>query len=256
MEIFEALRIKPGKPEMLSLVGGGGKTTTMFALAQALKQKGCRVLVTTTTNIFYPEPGQCDSIVMDSSPSVDLFRAAESGIVVCLGGGVFGELKKVKSIAPDFLDRLFAENIFDHILVEADGAKRKAIKASAEYEPVIPDLTTGVIGVIGTDALGQAVEDKNVHRLEKFCEITGLIPGKIIDEKTVVTLIEHSGGLFKGTPENAVRTVLLNKADTEKRRKQCRVIAGLISADTGINAVLSASMEQVRVHECYRIPCG
>ena len=94
------------------------------------------------------------------------------------------------------------------------------------------------------DALGQPVKDETVHRIEKFCEITGLSSGEIITEKAVSNLIKHPEGLFKGSPKNALRTVLLNKADTEKRREQCKTITGFIRSDSGVSTVLTGSMEQ------------
>lgn len=249
MDILDAFDINPERPSHISLVGGGGKTTAMFALAHELKKAGASVLVTTTTNIFYPEPGQCDTVVMDATPSFSLFKNVQPGTVTCLGGGVFGEMKKVKSISPEFLDKLFSKRLFDHILVEADGAKRKAIKAPAEYEPVIPASATAVIGVIGMDALSLSVVDENVHRVKKFCEITGSVQGQMIDEKIMSRLINHPQGLFKGVPARAIRIVLLNKADTEALRRQCGTISRMIDAHAGRVAVISASMARARVYE-------
>lgn len=255
MDILEAFCIDYDCSEHITFVGGGGKTTAMFAIAQALKKKGCKVLVTTTTNIFYPEAGQCDTVIMDSSPTLGMFTGLSSSTVVCLGGGVFGDLNKVKSIAPDFLDALFTVKIFDHILVEADGAKRKPIKAPAEYEPVVPLSATSAIGVIGMDVLGLPAEERYVHRLDKFCEVAGISEGAEVDERTIVNLIKHGNGLFKGVPLATVKTVLLNKADTKTVRKRCAIIAGLMKPEPGVSAVVSASMDQPRVYECYRSLC-
>jgi len=249
VDILDAFDINPERPSHISLVGGGGKTTAMFALAHELKKAGASVLVTTTTNIFYPEPGQCDVVFMEAAPSFSLFENVQPGTVTCLGGGVFGEMKKVKSISPEFLDGLFSEGIFDCMLNEADGAKRKAIKAPAEYEPVIPASATAVIGVIGMDVLGLPVKEENVHRVESFCEITGSVPGQIIDEMVVSRLVNHPQGLFKGAPASAARIVLLNKADTEVLCERGRTLAGCICPQTGISAVVSASMKQGRIHE-------
>jgi len=251
VDVLDAFDIQLDEPAHISFVGGGGKTTTMFSLAHALKKSGLSVLVTTTTNIFYPDAGQCDEIIMDPSPSLSLFKGVRPGTVTCFGCGVFGEMKKVKSVDPDFLDLLFAENIFDHILVEADGAKRKPVKAPAEYEPVIPNSATRVIGIIGVDALGLFAEDVNVHRVERFCEITGIGRGETIDERVLSSLIEHPDGLFKGSPKKAVRTVILNKADTERLREQSKIIAGMVSPQAGVSSVISASMGQAGIYEIF-----
>ena len=50
MQLSRALRIRPR--EVVVLVGGGGKTTLMFRLADELVASGRRVVTTMTTRIF------------------------------------------------------------------------------------------------------------------------------------------------------------------------------------------------------------
>ena len=56
-EAFPFLCGNTNEKPVISLVGGGGKTTTMYALANAFWQQGKRVLVTTTTHIRSTEIG-------------------------------------------------------------------------------------------------------------------------------------------------------------------------------------------------------
>ena len=42
-------------PRVISIVGAGGKTSTMYDLAEELAAKGARVLITTSTHIAKPE---------------------------------------------------------------------------------------------------------------------------------------------------------------------------------------------------------
>ena len=51
MHTFFGLDLHPSSPDVVSFVGGGGKTTTMFRLAYELAQQGKRVVTTTTTHI-------------------------------------------------------------------------------------------------------------------------------------------------------------------------------------------------------------
>ena len=51
---------------LISLVGAGGKTTTMYTLASELAQQGKRVITTTTTNIYFPKPGETDTLIVSS----------------------------------------------------------------------------------------------------------------------------------------------------------------------------------------------
>ena len=51
---------------LIAITGAGGKTTTMYTLADELAQRGKRVITTTTTQIFYPEPGETDTLIVAS----------------------------------------------------------------------------------------------------------------------------------------------------------------------------------------------
>lgn len=221
--ILDAFTIQANGHELISLVGAGGKTTTMFALAHALKSLNKRVLVTTTTNIFYPGKDQCDAVIVSNAPEAELFRAVAGGTVTVLGGAVVND-RKLAGVGKEYIERLHSEGAFDCILVECDGAKRKPIKAPAHYEPVVPNTTTATIGVIGLDALGKPIDEEHVHRAEIFSNVVGRSPGEPLDAEGVVTLILSPQGLFKGIPETSRRSVLLNKADTAERQDHAAAI--------------------------------
>ncbi len=224
--LHEALGMSLHKSAVIAFVGGGGKTTAMFLLAHELKALGEKVLVTTTTNIGVPEPGQCDIAMLEGCTDLVELATLPTGTIVCIGSGLLhGEICKVKSVEPAFIDELHASGWFDCILVEADGAKRKPIKAPADYEPVIPKSTTLVIGVVGLDSLGKNVSEENIHRCELFCACTGKKPGELIDRESIIKLILSENGLFKSAPAASRKCVLLNKADTAELRLQAEQIA-------------------------------
>jgi probable selenium-dependent hydroxylase accessory protein YqeC len=232
MDLLDAFAIPRNRHELISLVGAGGKTTTMFALAQALKSLHKRVLVTTTTNIFYPEEDECDAVIVHGEPEAGMFRAISGGSVTVLGGKVVNE-RKLAGVDKEFIEKLHQEELFDSILVECDGSKRKPIKAAAHYEPVVPDNTTRTIGVIGLDAVGQPIDEEHVHRAEIFADVVGRRLGELLDAPAVVELIVSPQGLFKGVPESSPRYVLLNKADNGKRRDCAAAIAAGLQQKTG-----------------------
>ena len=241
----EALHIASDTPAVVSFVGGGGKTTAMFLLAGELKALGKKVLITTTTNIFVPEPWQCDEFMLEGCTGVDALAARSSGTITCLGNGVIDATpRKVKSIDPAFIDELRSAGHFDCILVEADGSKRKPVKAPAEYEPVIPSSTTLVIGVIGLDCLGKPVSEDIIHRCELFCGLTGRKPGDLIDRESIVRLIMAENGLFKSAPAASRKVVLLNKADTAELQTQAELIAWELATQQKNPGCISASLQQ------------
>jgi probable selenium-dependent hydroxylase accessory protein YqeC len=246
--LLEAFGISRVERECIALVGAGGKTTTMFSLARALKDTGRRVLVTTTTNIFMPQENQCDDIILSDAPDDTLFKNIRPGTITCLAGNIIEGKNKLKSVDPIFIDHLHGTGFFDAVIVEADGARRMSIKAPAVYEPVIPKCTTLTIGCIGLDALGTSVDDDHVHRLELFCEVTGAHPGQAVNVEHIVRLISASNGLFKGAPETGRTMVLLNKADEDELYDQAHLISAMLGERALEVGVVVASMAQGRVY--------
>jgi len=249
MVLLEAFGLSLVERECVALVGGGGKTTTMFALSRVLKGSGKRVLVTTTTNIFMPQENQYDDIILSDAPDIAMFENIRPGTLTCLAGTIIEGKNKLKSIAPAFIDHLHETALFDVILVEADGARRMPIKAPAAYEPVIPECTTGTIGCIGLEALGAPVDEVHVHRPEFFCELTGARPNGHITIEHIVRLVTASNGLFKGVPSTCRKIVLLNKADENGLRAQARLISARLAESASGIGVVVASMAQERVYE-------
>jgi probable selenium-dependent hydroxylase accessory protein YqeC len=244
VSLTAALGIAVSAPCVISLVGGGGKTTAMFRLAHEMKALGKKVLVTTTTNIGVPEPGECDIVMIEGFRDFQQLADLPAASITCLGSGLIeGEILKVKSIAPETIDRLQAERIFDCILVEADGAKRKPIKAPADYEPIIPAAATLTIGVIGLDAVGKAVSEDNIHRCELFCACTGKKSGELVDRESIIRLILSEKGLFKNAPAGCRKIVLLNKADTKDLVHAGQEIARGLTG-SGVKGCIVASLQQ------------
>jgi probable selenium-dependent hydroxylase accessory protein YqeC len=204
-------------PRVVSLVGGGGKTSAMFALGRHFAKGGARVLAATTTRILDPERasgregrGFGKRLVMEdpaSSAGRELLRSASSPLVL----GSRSEGGKLLGVAPEDIDAL--ADLFDLILVEADGSRGLPIKAPASHEPVLPGSSALVIGVIGLDALGRPMDGRTVHRPELFGPLVGCAPGELITAAHLARLVASSEGLFKGAPEGSLRVVLLNKAD-------------------------------------------
>lgn len=196
------------KKELLSFVGGGGKTTTIFQLAKESIKLNKKVLISTTTAIFTPSKDSYDyfflkDIAQDFSPA--------SGTVTIFGEEI--KDNKLIGISLGKIDEIFERNIFDIILIEADGAKRKPIKAPGNHEPVVPKSTTKTIGVIGLDSLGKSIDEETVHRPQILSEITGRKLLDTIDEETIVKLVLDKRGLFKNAYGDKI--LLLNKADDE-----------------------------------------
>lgn len=210
MTIYEIIGINLREKEMLSFVGGGGKTTTIFQLAKELLKLNKKVLISTTTKIFTPSKDEYNYFFLKD---IDEGFSPINGTITVLGEEIRED--KLIGISKDKSDKIFKSDIFDYILMESDGSKRKPIKAPGLDEPVVPKTTTKTIGVIGLDCLGEKIDDLTVHRPELLLEISGESPLDTIDEETIIRLILHNNGIFKNACGDKI--LLLNKADDEER---------------------------------------
>jgi probable selenium-dependent hydroxylase accessory protein YqeC len=200
-------------PPVISLVGAGGKTSTLFWLAQALAANGQRVLVTTTTRMFMPDPKHGATVLIEPEHAQRLaaLRALPSAPGIVALFSLFNAADgKVAGCEPDEIYELKTMAIADVILVEADGAHHCELKAPAEHEPCIPRCSDAVIALTGASSLGSPANPANIHRWPQFAAITGLDPGDVINEVALSRLLEHAEGMFKNAPAQASRHWLVN----------------------------------------------
>lgn len=210
MYIYKAVKLDINQNRVISFVGGGGKTTTIFALSRELRQAKKKILIATSTKVFNPEKEEYDYYFLKDIKNE--FIPLE-GSVTFLGECVKDE--KLIGVSSGKIDEIIGRNIFDFIFIEADGSNRKSIKAPACHEPVIPSKTTLTIGVIGLDCLNKAIDESTVHRPELFKEISGNESLEIISEDSIVNLVLDKNGLFKNSKGKKI--LLLNKADNSMK---------------------------------------
>lgn len=238
MNIIKKIGIKN---DIITIVGGGGKTSIMFKIAKELKELNKRVLVTTTTKIYYPAKEQCDQYF--DFDDFDLDKISGNIIVVCQE--VLRQ-DKVLGLDEQKIKHLLDLNVFDAFVIEGDGSRGISIKAPKDFEPVIPKFSNIVIGVIGADALYKEINDYNVFRADKFCEVTGFKIGDLIDEKVVSKLINSSNGLFKEAPLGARKIAVINKADNDERIEICKKILNLTDCEFAISSFKKDIFEKWR----------
>ena len=209
----EALGLR--ERELISLVGAGGKTTLMFRLASELFLGGRKVITTTTTRIMEPAGEETPLLIVEA----DRERVA---------GAVRGSLEKyrhitlaqerlgagkLKGMTPDLIDNLWGSAEVEYLIVEADGAAGRPVKAPRVWEPVIPSRTTLVIAILGIDGMGQVLQEENVFQAARISELTDLPLGEKITEDALAILMTHPAGIFKGAPSSSRVVAFLNKVD-------------------------------------------
>lgn len=202
--------------EVISLVGAGGKTTLMFRLAGELQFAGRKVVTTTTTKIKEPAPGETAFLFVDPDEE-------RLGQFVCQYLVEYKhitlaserlESEKLKGISTGLVKGLSDFDQMDYLIIEADGASGRPVKAPREGEPVIPSNTTLVIAILGVDGVGMKLNEENVFQAERVSKMTGISLGGKITEEAMALLMTHPKGIFKGAPSSSRVVAFLNKVDT------------------------------------------
>jgi probable selenium-dependent hydroxylase accessory protein YqeC len=218
---------------LAQLIGGGGKTSLMFALARDLAAAGHSVLTTTTTRIRFPEPGQSGRV---------LVAPFDPGLIPRLQGELLRHRhvtaaptpleagSKLAGFPVDQLDRLVAARVADWVLVEADGAAGRPLKAHAAHEPVLSALPGLVLAVVGIGCLGRPLDDLHVHRAALFAERLGRAPGSAITAADVAAMFFHPEGYLRRVGRDSEVAVFLSQARTAEARAAARPLAQALRA--------------------------
>jgi probable selenium-dependent hydroxylase accessory protein YqeC len=224
---------------LISLVGAGGKTATMYTLARELAQKGKRVVTTTTTQIFTPAADETEKLIVevDMMTLVNRVKTAwqyHRHITVASGIDHRGKLTSLPSNIPPLLIRAGGADV---VISEADGARHRMIKAPAENEPVVPPATDVALVLMSAQAINQPLGEEIAHRPEQVAAITGVQMGDILTPGVIARLMTSEQGALKGIPESAQVYLLVTHAAVE-RREGVLVLARLVRASGRITGVL------------------
>lgn len=194
--------VRPG--DIAAIVGAGGKTTSMFALASALAERGLRVVTTKSTNIHRPSLARSPKLVVvpherwrSELPPI----LAEHPVVTVVTAAPTP--RRYDGIPPDLAPDLLSASSADVLIVEADGARRRLLKAPADHEPAMPAGATLVIPVACLAAVGRPLAERHVHRPELAAEILGVELQTPLTIAHVLSLLLDSRAGRKAAPATA-----------------------------------------------------
>ena len=235
----------PAHP-LIAITGAGGKTTTMYTLASELAQRGKRVITTTTTQIFYPEPGETDALIVAADTPILLqnIRAAWQHQQRVTVAGTFLRTDKLAGLQPEQPYELLMKSGADAVIVEADGARHRMIKAPAEYEPVIPLQTNVALLMISAEAFNQPLSAEIAHRPEHIARVTGISQGDILSPTVIARLITSEQGALKHIPKTASVYLLITHASISQK-ETIRELASLVLGSSRLTGVLSSEQPGV-----------
>lgn len=238
MALWTALNLDPTRHRAVALVGGGGKSSTMFALAKEGVELGLRVIVTTTTHML-PHP----RLPLTDNPAPDHLAAllAHHPVITLGRYDHRGKLTGAGTVAGCLAAA-------DLVLVEADGARLLPLKAPAAHEPVVPPDVHAVVAVAGLDCVGQAI-GAICHRPEQVAALLHTGPDHILTPADVAAVLSSPQGGRKCVEQEMAFRCLLNKADDPVRQGYGRDIQTIL-ARQGILSTITHYTEEERGGQC------
>ncbi|MCX7609433.1 MAG: selenium cofactor biosynthesis protein YqeC [Anaerolineales bacterium] len=227
LSLASALRLTP--PICLGIVGAGGKSAALFRLGHELLDSHPTVLLTTSTHLgAWQAASATEHLVLDTDADEKTWHPDLPAGLLLITGPLQGE--RWSSLTPRQFSWLYEISLTHHcpLLIEADGARQRPLKAPADHEPVIPPFVATVLVVAGISGIWQPLDETHVHRPHLFARLSGLEIGTPITPEACARVLSHPEGGLKGIPPQARRLLLLNQADTEQQQAIAARLAGML----------------------------
>src|SRR5215216_1157248 len=242
MSITLAKALRTESSSCIAFIGAGGKTTAMFQLARQIPTP---VIVTATTHLgAWQLPLADKHIITNTAAALEEIEHGLQGVILVTGSMDEDRTKPINDNLLNWL-REFCGYHSIPLLIEADGARQKPLKAWAEHEPPIPLFVDQVLQVAGFTGLGRLLNDEHVHRPELFSKLSGLHIGEPISPEALIRMMKHADGGLKNIPTVARRVALLNQADTpELQAIAHRMAQPLLSA---YDSVVISNLKQEKI---------
>lgn len=233
-------RLLDGK-RLVAVAGAGGKKSTMYALASRCPG---RVGLTATANCpFPPRELGAELVIGQEATMLDAVRAIPRECRKVFFAQPGKHTDWAAGIRAELVTQIHAAGIFDLLLVKADGARHRLIKAPADGEPIYPPGTELVLYLVSAHVLGRKLNSGVAHRLEEFMALTGAAEETIIGPEHIVKLLTSTAGALKGIVPGTRVVPVLNRVDTPARQRQARAIAErVLSAAPGLSGVALGCM--------------
>lgn len=233
-----ALGIREG---LVAVAGAGGKKSILYALARTCPG---RVAVTTTVNCPLPPAAEAFRLVVGSGPDLAArMRAVPPGERRVFFAAPGKRPQLLGGVDPAVIAEVAESGRFDLVLVKADGARRRLIKAPGAGEPVYPPGTGRVIYVVSAHALGRRPDSGIAHRPEQLAVVTGARVDAPLEPGHLVRLLTSESGALKAVEPGLSVVAVINRVDTPERQRQAREVArGVLASTDRIGAVALACM--------------
>lgn len=218
---------------VISIIGGGGKSSLLFYLTRLLMGLKEDLIVSTTAKMWKRQLQDIGQI----TPINELDTTTTNPKIPI--GGISGN--KVLGLKETQVQELKAKYPHHRILLEADGSKQMPLKAHREDEPPIPPCTDLVIGVVGLDCLERPIEEV-VFRSEEYQTLHGCRPRDRVNLELLAAHVRHPRGLFKFSPVSAKKLLFLNKIDLLSHIELENLLRVLNDLSFGVDMLMAGSI--------------
>lgn len=237
----DALGLRDG--DLVAIVGAGGKTSTAGRLARETIATGRAVVVTSTTRFSVPPSLDLPVTTIPDAAIVEhVLPAALRDAHGCIVAGGATESGRLLGVSDEVIAAIRVVAPGALVIVNADGARMRSLKAPAEHEPVIPAGASLVVALAGLDALGARLDEDTVFRLDLVAEVARQAPGTPITGETIARVLASERGGRKSVPPGTPFAVILNKADDDERRTGGRETAAELNRRGVDRVILAAGM--------------
>ncbi len=244
-KIFSCLDLT--KHRVITITGGGGKTSLMFALGRH-SSKDTLTLLTTTTKIFPPQQDQCPFEMTVGAE--ELIKSLEEILpltsFVTAAKERHGE--KLSGYDPEEIAHIASESSLGRIIVEADGSRGLSIKAYESWEPPVPNVTDCHFIVVGADIFIDPLSPANAFRFDIIKQKFSLQNGERISLANCAALLSSKEEYLKNSPEEAERVLFINKCELLDDKMMEDISGDLSSLLKGYDHLIMGSMKMDKVY--------
>lgn len=221
-------------------VGAGGKKSTLYRLAQA--HAGRVGLTATAHTEHFPRAFAMTSVIAENPALLTGVRELSRHHRVVAFAKPCDLPGRHLGLTFEELAELQHDVSFDLLLVKADGARNRILKAPAAHEPALPAAADTVIPVCSARVIGEPLSERIAHRPELVAAIAGIAVGEVLKPTHLARILTSADGSLRGVGNARVIPVINMVDDAELERLAIIIAQAALAATNRYDYVVLATM--------------
>ena len=230
-----------GRFRLISVTGGGGKTSLVFALGRYFATNE-RVVITTTTKMYKPDEDENISLITAPAELCAQRISTAGSPSLNVAAKEISE-DKIIGFTPDEIEFLSANSRAERIITEADGSRGMSLKAYESWEPPVPPSTDCQIVVLGADVLCDPLTPHNTFRFDILNQRYSICRGEKISAANLAAILSSGSEYLRNSPKNAYRILFINKAELLSDEEREHFVRSLKERLKGYDEVAAGSLQ-------------